>query len=63
MNNNETFTPENFLQYCLSTYSWRQQPWKHPELNHGTALLHSEDGMNAYMAAYGEMHFLTQKCH
>lgn len=31
-------------------------PWKHPELSNGISLLKSEEGMNAYMAAYAEMH-------
>ncbi len=34
--------------------------YRHPALNHGTALLSSEDALNAYMVSYGEMH--TMKC-
>lgn len=35
-------------------------PWQQSELNHGTALLQSAESMDAYMAAYGDMHI--QKC-
>ncbi len=36
------------------------KPYYHPELQNGTALLSSEDALNAYMVSYGEMH--TMKC-
>lgn len=32
------------------------QPWTHPGLAHGTAILKNEEQLNAYTAAYGEMH-------
>lgn len=32
------------------------RPWEHPELERGTALLQSEDGLNSYLAAYGNAH-------
>ena len=35
---------------------WKAYPWKHPELNHGIDLLASDEAMNCYMSAYGEMH-------
>ena len=35
---------------------YQRRPYRHPELNSGVSLLQSEDAMNAYMAAYGEMH-------
>lgn len=38
--------------------NWRQRPWDH--LNHGKAVLDSEELLNAYIAAYGEMHII--KC-
>lgn len=38
--------------------TWRQKPWEH--LNHGKAVLDSEELLNAYIAAYGEMHIV--KC-
>ncbi len=36
-------------------------PWTHPELGNGISLLKSEEGMNAYMAAYAEMHEIKCK--
>ena len=45
-------------RYVPSAY--RHAPWTCPELNHGVALLKSDDALCAYMAAYGEMHML--KC-
>lgn len=44
--------------YDLIPSNWRQKPWEH--LNHGKAVLDSEDQLNAYIAAYGEMHIV--KC-
>lgn len=37
---------------------WRQRPWIY--LNHGKAVLDTEAQLNAYIAAYGEMHIV--KC-
>lgn len=34
----------------------KSSPWTHPEVNHGVSLLKSEDGLNCYIAAYGESH-------
>lgn len=39
---------------------WRRHPYRHPELQNGVALLHSDEGLNAYISAYGEMHMI--KC-
>ena len=58
-NNIANFNPEEIVRLCFDERS-PMKPWNHPELEHGTALLHSEEGMNAYMAAYGDMHIL--KC-
>ncbi len=33
---------------------WKQRPWEH--LDHGRAVLETEDQLNAYISAYGEMH-------
>lgn len=41
-------------QFEFSRYS--RIPWTHPELGNGISLLKSEEGMNAYMSAYGVMH-------
>lgn len=53
---------EDVIQICkrLLPEEWKRYPYCHPELLNGLNLLHSEDGMNAYIAAYGEMHML--KC-
>jgi hypothetical protein len=32
----------------------------HPDLNHGVDLLHSDDALDCYLTAYGEMHYV--KC-
>ena len=45
-------------KYVPSAY--RHAPWTLPELNHGVALLKTDDALCAYMAAYGEMHMI--KC-
>ena len=39
---------------------YRYCPWNHPDLNRGVALLESDDALNCYMSAYGDMH--TSKC-
>jgi hypothetical protein len=39
---------------------YKSRPWTHPELNHGLDLLASDDALNCYMSAYGEMH--VSKC-
>jgi hypothetical protein len=38
--------------FCLKIKG--REPWKY--VNHGVDLLTSEDELNAYMLAYGEMH-------
>ena len=44
----KSLVPSEYQQY---TY-----PWLHPEVNHGVSLLRTEDGLNCYIAAYGESH-------
>ena len=39
---------------------FRHLPYGHPELNHGLDLLKSEEGLDCYIGAYGEMH--QSKC-
>ena len=53
---------DDVIQTCkrLLPEKWKRAPYRHPELLNGLNLLQSEDGMNAYMAAYGEMHMM--KC-
>ena len=38
----------------------RHRPYWHPELNHGLDLLKSDEGLDCYIGAYGEMH--QSKC-
>lgn len=49
---------QKIISICknLLPTEYRHRPYRHPELKNGVSLLHTEDGMNAYMAAYGEMH-------
>lgn len=35
---------------------WKYCPWRHPELIRGIGLLTSEEALNCYMSAYGDMH-------
>lgn len=37
-------------------YPYNLSPWKHPALNHGVAVLSTEEACCAYIAAYGRMH-------
>ena len=39
-----------------SEYQQYPYPWSHPEVNHGVSLLKTDDGLNCYIAAYGESH-------
>lgn len=45
---------ENCRQNIRSQYQTR--PYSHPELNHGVDLLKSDEGLDCYIGAYGEMH-------
>ena len=40
---------------CLPL-QWKRMPWRHGELNHGKDLLESDEALNCYMSAYGDMH-------
>lgn len=35
---------------------YKARPWTHQQLNHGVDLLASEEALNCYMSAYGDMH-------
>lgn len=50
------------IQNCLTHVPnvHKRSPWCHPELNHGLDLLCSEEVLDCYIAAYGEMH--QSKC-
>jgi hypothetical protein len=51
---------EQLVEKCTKALpaDWRKSPWLH--LDHGRAVLDSEDKLNAYISAYGEMHIM--KC-
>lgn len=51
---------ENLVEQCRRQLpnNWKRAPWTH--LNHGVEALDSDDKLNAYIAAYGEMH--VAKC-
>ena len=44
------------LCHELLPKQWKSCPWRHPELKNGIGLLASEEALNCYMSAYGEMH-------
>ena len=48
----------DIIEWCheLLPEQWKYCPWKHPELAHGIGLIASEEALNCYMSAYGEMH-------
>lgn len=48
----------SIIKLCheLLPEQWKSYPWKHPELVHGIGLLASDEALNCYMSAYGEMH-------
>ena len=35
---------------------YRRAPWAHPEVNHGVSILRTDEGLNCYLAGYGEAH-------
>lgn len=45
---------DNCMQHLPSEFKYR--PYSHPELAHGLSLLQSEEGLDCYIGAYGEMH-------
>lgn len=51
-------TIEDIVRTCqkLVSSEYRNIPWAHPELKRGVGILQSEDGLNSYMASYGESH-------
>lgn len=52
----------NIIDVCHEAIpqKYKATPWNHPELNHGIDLLSSEEALNCYMSAYGDMH--VTKC-
>lgn len=53
---NPTFDTIIDLNKSVVPLRYRSCPWTYPNLNHGTAILESEEQCCAYMAAYGQMH-------
>lgn len=55
-------TIDDIINYCHDALplQYKVKPWTHPELNHGVGLLVSEEALNCYMSAYGDMH--VTKC-
>ena len=53
---------DDIIEWCHQsvTNDYKARPWTHPQLNHGVDLLASEDALNCYMSAYGDMH--VSKC-
>lgn len=44
------------LCHQLVPTAYKARPWTHPELGSGINVLASDEALNCYMAAYGEMH-------
>lgn len=53
---NPSFNSIIELNASLVPFQYRSRPWQYPGLNHGTAVLTTEEQCNAYIAAYGNMH-------
>lgn len=49
---------DEIVDWCheMVPQQYKARPWNHPELNHGIDLLASDDALNCYMSAYGDMH-------
>lgn len=58
----QNLTIEEIIADCKrnTPERYRNCPFRHPELNHGLDLLVSDETLDCYMAAYGEMHL--SKC-
>ena len=44
------------LNKMLVPVQYQSSPWNYPGLNHGTAVLTTEEQCSSYIAAYGSMH-------
>ena len=53
---------DEIIDWCHQSIpnEYKAKPWTYPELNHGLDLLSSNDALNCYMSAYGDMH--SSKC-
>lgn len=58
LNHSQCRNINDIIEWCheLLPEQWKSCPWRHPELIHGIGLLASEEALNCYMSAYGEMH-------
>lgn len=54
----KNLTIENVIKVCKECVpkEYSGHPNRHPEINHGISLLESEEALDCYMVAYGEMH-------
>jgi len=58
LNHSQCRNINDIIEWChkLLPEQWKSCPWRHPELIHGIGLLASEEALNCYMSAYGDMH-------
>lgn len=56
--NNSSLSIDEVIKVCQSLVppSYAHAPWRHPEVNHGVSVLRTDDGLNCYLAGYGEAH-------
>ncbi len=56
----KAFTPDDLIRRSREALpqEWRSRPYNYPKLQHGVCPPQDEDTLNAYMAAYGEMHVM-----
>lgn len=49
---------DDIINWCHNSLPnhYKARPWTHEQLNHGVDLLTSDEALNCYMSAYGEMH-------
>lgn len=49
---------DDIINWCHDSLptQFKMRPWTHEQLNHGVDLLISDEALNCYMSAYGEMH-------
>lgn len=49
---------DDIINWCHDSLPshYQAKPWTHEQLNHGVDLLASDEALNCYMSAYGDMH-------
>lgn len=59
---NKCHSIDDIINVCHDAIpqQYKPMPWTHPELNRGINLLSTEEALNCYMSAYGDMH--VNKC-